>query len=356
MPTLTTLVSFNDTNGSTPLGGLMFDGAGNLFGTTSGGGALGSGGNGTVYEIVKTGDIYANTPTTLVSFKGTNGRMPVGDLIADSAGNLFGVTNTGGLNFGTVFEIAKTDSGYANTPTVLVKFDPKVAAFPHAGLLADSAGNLFGTTGDDTGRATAGTVFEIVKTAAGYASIPTILANFTGPNGIDPMTDLIADSAGNLFGMTFRGGANNSGTVFELVNNGGSYTLTTLVNLDLNTTGNGSFGGLTMDAAGNLFGTTQHGGGVASGFIGKGTVFEIAKTSGGYASTPTILVTFDVNGTSGAAPAAGLLIDAVGNLFGTTNSGGATNNGTVFELVNKGGSYTLTTLVSFKDANGRLPS
>src|SRR3954447_5407720 len=95
-----------------------------------GGGALSSGGNGTVYEIVKTGDIYANTPTTLVSFKGTNGRMPVGDLIADSAGNLFGVTNTGGLNFGTVFEIAKTDSGYANTPTVLVKFDPKVAAFP----------------------------------------------------------------------------------------------------------------------------------------------------------------------------------------------------------------------------------
>ena len=114
--------------------------------------------------------------TTLFSFDGTHGAFPLAGLIADAAGDLFGTTQAGGgaNNDGTVFEIVKTASGYASTPTVLFSFDGTHGASPEAGLIADAAGDLFGTTaaGGANGR---GTVFEIVKTGSGYASTPTVL-------------------------------------------------------------------------------------------------------------------------------------------------------------------------------------
>ena len=114
---LTTLVSFDGTNGEDPIAGLIADANGNLFGTTEGGGAYGLG---TVFEIAKTATGYANTPTTLVGFNGANGANPLGSLIADAKGDLFGTTPGGGANNdGTVFEIVKTGSSYANTPTTL---------------------------------------------------------------------------------------------------------------------------------------------------------------------------------------------------------------------------------------------
>jgi uncharacterized repeat protein (TIGR03803 family) len=149
--------------------------------------------------------------------------------IADASGNLFGTTEAGGANrAGTVFEIAKTATGYARRPTVLVSFCPQPnctdGAEPEAGLLADAAGNLFGTTffGGATGGL--GSVFEIAKTATGYASAPTLLASFCArPNCADgrfPAASLIADAAGNLFGTTGEGGAKNDGTVFEVRGSG----------------------------------------------------------------------------------------------------------------------------------------
>src|SRR6266404_4223628 len=194
------------------------------------------------------GQSRAANLTPLVSFNGTDGARPRAGLLADANGNLFGTTEAGGaLGFGTVFEIAKTAGGYASTPTVLVSFNRTNGALPLAGLIADANGNLFGTTvsGGANGH---GTVFEIAKTAGGYATTPTILVSFNGTNGSFPVAGLIADANGNLFGTTLFGGAN-----------------------------------------------------------GQGTVFEIAKTASGYASTPTILVSFcaQTNCTDGANPPAG---------------------------------------------------
>ena len=394
-PTLTTLVNFNGTNGKTPDAGLIADSAGDLFGTTAAGGPNGDGtvfeipktasgygplmtltsfndpgqgtfavsgltidaaGNlygtipdgganfaGSVFEIAKTGSGYTSTPTTLATFNGTNGRYPYGgSLIPDAAGDLFGTTTAGGANEdGTVFELVNNGGG-SYTLKTLVSFNG--AVYPY-GLIADAAGNLFGTT-NAGGANNDGTVFEIAKTGGSYASTPTTLVSFDGANGANPSGGLILDAAENLFGTTGGGGANNDGTVFELVSNGGgSYTLTTLVSFDL-TNGQSPSGGLIADAAGNLFGTT-----FAGGANGNGTVFEIAKTGDSYASTPTTLVNF--KGSDGNGSEAGLIFDAGGNLFGTTTSGGASNQGTVFELAGAGTALSANPQTSDFNADGK---
>jgi autotransporter passenger strand-loop-strand repeat protein len=213
---LTTLVTFSGLNGSGPTGGLTIDASGDLFGTTTQGGPTYSQqsfsfGGGTVFEIVKTPTGYAGTPFTLVAFSGQNlslGTSPVGPLATDADGNMFGVTN------GEIFEIAKTATGYASSATVLVTFDGIDAGPPNGGLLVDAAGNLFGTAFDS--QENAGIVFEIVKTATGYDSAPTILVSFDQTNGSGPQSGLTVDGAGDLFGTTVGGGANNQGTAFEL--------------------------------------------------------------------------------------------------------------------------------------------
>ena len=179
MPILTTLINFNDTDGVGVTADLLADGAGNLFGTATSGG---TNSNGTVFEIAKVDGTYAGTPTTLVSFNGTNGGSPFGGLIADAAGSLFGTTLDGGTNDdGTVFEIAKVGGTYASTPTTLVSFNGTNGANPFAGLIADAAGNLFGTT-QSGGTNGDGTVFEIANVDGSYASTPTMLVSFNGTN------------------------------------------------------------------------------------------------------------------------------------------------------------------------------
>jgi uncharacterized repeat protein (TIGR03803 family) len=354
--TLTTLVSFNGANGDEPIGGLIADGAGDLFGTTVDGGANeGKGGlnhAGTVFEIVKIPNGYASTPTTLVSFKGTNGGAPFGSLIADAKGDLFGTTVKGGASDdGTVFEIAKTAGGYASTPTTLVSFDGTNGAEPFGSLIADAKGDLFGTTAGDFG-SDDGTVFEIAKTAGGYASTPTTLVSFNRTNGAAPEGGLIADSNADLFGTTTEGGANSDGTVFEIAKTAGGYasTPTTLVSFN-GANGARPVGDLIADSNGDLFGATDSG-----GANDDGTVFEIAKTAGGYASTPTTLVSF--NGMNGTEPSGDLIADSNGDLFGTATGGGANGDGTVFEIAKTAGGYSSTpiTLVTFNGTNGNVPS
>ena len=170
-----------------------------------------------MFEIAKTATGYAGAPTTLVSFNFVNGSIPMGGLIADSNGNLFGTTFGGGANGdGTVFEIVKTPTGYAATPTTLVSFNDTNGPLPDGSLIADSNGDLFGTT-QSRGSPNDGTVFEIAKTATGYAGAPTTLVSFNFANGAFADGSLMADSNGDLFGTTFSGGANGDGTVFEIV-------------------------------------------------------------------------------------------------------------------------------------------
>jgi autotransporter passenger strand-loop-strand repeat protein len=321
----TALFSFNYNQGAGPAGTVIMDAAGNLFGTTTGAGANGGG---TAWEIAKTSTGYANTPTVLVNLAYSSGAVPHSGLVMDSAGNLFGTTSSGINNNGTVFEIAKTATGYATTATVLATFTSTSGGAPWGGVLVDAAGNLFGTTSGDGGTHNYGTVFEIAKTASGYASTPTTLATFNQTNGSYPSANLIMDAAGNLFGTTAGGGSITpfGGTVFEIVKTAAGYASapTTLVSFG-GTSGNDPEAGLLMDNAGNLYGTT------AAGGTNSGTVFEVAKTATGYASTPTTLV--DFIGSNGSSPFGSLIMDSSGTIYGTTAGGGATNGGTIFQLV-----------------------
>jgi uncharacterized repeat protein (TIGR03803 family) len=348
-PKLTTLVSFTGADGTNPSASLFADAAGDLFGTTTSGGADN---DGNVFEIAKTRHGYASTPTTLVDFDFTDGRYPAGSLIADAAGDLFGTTLYGGADSGgTVFEIARTKHGYASAPTTLVSFDGSDGEYPSGSLIADAAGDLFGTTSAGGGNGD-GTVFEIAKTKGGYATTPTTLVSFTGSNGAGPGGSLIADAAGDLFGTTYQGGAHGHGTVFEIAKTQSGYASspTTLVSFT-GADGAEPLASLIADAAGDLFGTTFEG-----GADNDGTVFEISKTQSGYASAPTTLVSF--TGADGAMPAGSLIADAAGDLFGTTEEGGADNDGTVFEIPKTKGGYatTPTTLVSFTNADGANPT
>ena len=318
--TFSTLATFNNQTGigDNPFGGLYRDAGGNLYGTTAYGGGTAFDGN--VFKLTKSGSSY--TLSTLAVFTGGNGSSPDGTLIADSSGNLYGITGGGGTTgYGTVFELVKA-SGYA--VKTLTNFSAATGGNPFAGVIADSSGNLFGTTNSSGGTNTYGTVYELVKGGTGYTE--TTLVSFTIGNGANPYAGLISDSLGNLYGTTYDGGSTNRGTVFELVKASG-YALTTLATFN-NATGDYPDGGLIMDANGDLFGTTGAGGGAAN----DGTVFELVKGSSGY--TLYTLATF--TGTNGATPYDSLVADPQGNLFGTTTAGGTGGFGTVFEVTNSG--------------------
>jgi uncharacterized repeat protein (TIGR03803 family) len=290
---------------------------------------------------------------TLVSFNGPNGEYP-GGLTADANRDLFGTTDGGGANgYGTVFEIANSGAVaapvYASAPTTLVSFNNSDGAGPVAGLIADANGDLFGMTVDG-GANGYGTVFEIKNTgtvaAPVYASAPTTLVSFNNSDGANPIAGLTADANGDLFGTTEYGGPAAAwqsemgyGTVFEIQNTGTVaapvYANTPAVLASFNgSNGAYSHAGLTADANGDLFGTTQSG-----GANNDGTVFEIKNTGTVaapiYASAPTTLVNF--YGFNGQTPLAGLIADANSDLFGTTESGtGGSGYGTVFEIKNTG--------------------
>ena len=282
--------------------------------------------------------------TTLSSFNGADGNNPGAGLIADSNGNLFGTTVKGGsAGDGTVFEIKNTGTVaapvYASAPTTLVSFNGSNGANPYAGLIADANGDLFGTTYEG-GAGGAGTVFEIKNTgtvaAPAYASAPTTLVSFDSSNGAEPFAGLIADANGNLLGTTKFGGANNYGTVFEIKNTGTVAEPTYASAPTTLVTFDGSNG--QYPVAGLIADANGNLFGTTYGGIGNGTVFEIKNTGSAsapvYASAPTTLVSF--YGSTGQNPLAGLIADANGNLFGTTYQAGVNNYGTVFEIQNTG--------------------
>ena len=166
-----------------------------------------------MFEVVKTASGY-DAPVTIASFDGTDGASLYGSLIADAAGDLFGTTAQGGANgYGTVFELVKGVSGFG-APVTLASFTGDNGAYPYGSLTIDAAGDLFGTTGTG-GVSGYGTVFELVKGASGYGA-PVTLTTFTGANGAYPYNSLITDAAGDLYGTTVEGGANGYGAVFEL--------------------------------------------------------------------------------------------------------------------------------------------
>jgi uncharacterized repeat protein (TIGR03803 family) len=210
----------------------------------------------------------------------TDGSSPEYGLVIDAAGNLYGTTPSGGIHdYGTVFELSPTVGG-GWTETVLHNFNQNGTdgALPSAALIFDAAGNLYGTTSAG-GLYYDGTVFELSPTVGGGWT-ETVLHNFNqnGTDGVSPSGGLIFDAAGNLYGTTFAGGLYLDGTVFELSPaGGGAWTETVLYTFcSQNDCRDGSFpaAGLIFDAAGNLYGTTQGSGSMSNLYYGE-TVFEL---------------------------------------------------------------------------------
>jgi uncharacterized repeat protein (TIGR03803 family) len=326
--TFTTLASFNGTKGASPSYAPLVQGLnGNLYGTTSSGGANGYG---TIFQITTGG-----TLTTLHSFNNTDGAYPCAGLIQATNGNLYGTTYSGGANgYGTVFDITA-----AGTLTTLHNFDLTDGAYPCAQLVQMLAGDFYGTTlqGGANGY---GTIFTI------NARTLTTVHSFSLSDGASPYTlvfpypGLMPVTYGDLYGITSGGGANGDGTVFKIT---AGNAVSTKHSFDM-TDGLSPYASLVQGTTGNFFGTTEYGGS-GSCVNGCGTVFQ---------STPLGAVTtlHSFNVTDGQNPQAGLVQATDGNFYGTTYSGGANGYGTVFEITIGG---TLTTLYNFDVTDGEYP-
>jgi uncharacterized repeat protein (TIGR03803 family) len=293
-------------------------------------------------------------------FSGKNApAKPLGTLIFDAAGNLYGTTELGGTHEnGIVFQLAPDGNG-GWVQHVLYNFCSRAnctdGGLPTAGLVFDTSGNLYGTTYGGGSAKQAGVIFRLSPGPGGnwtekvlYAFCPS--RNCTG--GSNPFAPLILDSAGNLYGTAFTGGVANRGAAFELVM-GANDTWTEKVLYSFCTLSNCSDGanpaaGLVFDPSGNLYGTTLQGGGI--GPKGDGAVFELTPGQNG-SWTEQVIFSFD--NLDGGAPAAGLIFDAKGNLYGTAQVGGHRQDGLVFELsLGAGGAWTESVLHFFHPPNG----
>lgn len=317
--TVKVLYAFKSGNdGELPYGGVLRDNGGNLYGTTEAGGGSGCDGYGcgTVFRVASDG-----TETVLYSFKGIPDAFgPTSGLAADAAGNFYGTSGGGPRNCGTVFRLAADGS-----ETVLHSFSCAAdGADPFGGVILDSAGNLYGmtTTGGNTrlcGGAGCGVVYELSPDGT-----ETVLHTFSNDkDGGQPDGNLIEDAAGNLYGMTTSGGRQGFGVVFKLAPD---RTETVLHSFRRGLDGQNPEAGLTMDSAGNLYGTTAFGG-LSCGFFTCGTVFRIARDG-----TEKILYRF-TGGDDGCGPGwADTLLVTKGALIGTTSGCGASGDGTIFSM------------------------
>ena len=318
--------------GINPYAGVVLDGKGNLYGTTSNDGAFTCG---TVFRLNAAGK-----EKVLYSFTGIggDGAFPwYGSLVRDSSGNLYGTTTSGGIydqfclfGCGTVFKVDASGK-----ETVLYRFTGTGGDSyePWAGLVRDSTGNLYGMT--PFGGPGWGMVFKVDPTGK-----ETILYGFTGStDGGNPLGGLVRDAKGNLYGTTSYGGSSFAGNVFKLDPTG---TETVLYSFTGSTDGNSPSGGLIRDSAGNLYGTTFLG-----GAAGYGTVFKV-NTQG----QETVLYSF-TGGADGLNPSYGNLVrDSAGNLYGTTPQGGSSDFGVVFKIDTTGKE---TVLHSFSGSDGKIP-
>lgn len=368
-------------DGAQPHQGLIFDQAGNLYGTTFYGGIYGAG---TVYSLSPNGD-GTWKQTVLYSFTGgaDGGYVDWGKLAFDAAGNLYGVSVFAGqYGEGTVFKLAPNPDGtwtesvlhqftggedgamprtvplfdaagnlygsaayggaygcgtiYKMTPgpgnewaySVIHHFDDDPACSPWVGLMPDTSGNLYGTTRNTPGGCTdppqeCGTVFELTPLLDGTWAFK-VIHQFSGDDGSDPsVSGLIFDEVGNLYGLTQEGGRYSAGVFFRLAPGAdGSWAYQVLHDFDGPRDGGNPIGQMVSDASGNLYGAAN------LGSYGYGTVFKLTPKSDG---SWRFSLLHDFTGSDGVYPL-GLVRDSAGHLFGTTNMGGTYGNGVVYEL------------------------
>lgn len=303
----------NCADGQFPLATVVADSFGNLYGTTSSGGAYS---HGEVYKVTSTG-----SESVLYSFCAqqncTDGGYPVSNLTLDKAGNLYGTTEYGGAsNLGAVFKLEPN-----GTETVLYSFQKAPDGnYPVTGVVMGKTGNLYGTT-EQGGSNAVGTVFKLSPSGS-----ETILHSFSGkPDGASPQADLLM-KAGSLYGTTYSGGAYNGGTVFKVTKTGVETVLYSFCAQQNCSDGENPRSNLVTDRSGNLYGTTFNGGANASY---AGTVF--ALNSGG---DETVLYSFcaqqDCN--DGYNPEGRIARDKSGNLYGSTSIGSPYHWGNTFKI------------------------
>jgi uncharacterized repeat protein (TIGR03803 family) len=344
-------------DGNVPKSNLVFDKAGNLYGTTEGGGSstadLCPGGCGTIFRLSPNQDgswtnaILYSFCTKYINNLCQDGAYPQAGLIFDAHGNLYGTTVNGGAvacpqghGCGTVFELSPQGGSW--TETVLYSFCEDLlnnncldGALPLGQLTQDASGNLYGTT-DDGGANDYGTVFELTHGTSGWTE--TVLYSFCAigefcSDGAEPHGGVTFDKADNLYGTTEFGGTNNvhgTGVVFKLSPGANGWTETVLHSFHQGGDGGAPLGGVSFDTLGNLYGTSSGG-----GSDNAGGLFRILAKNGKIGS-------FFFNGANGSEPHAGLLVDSKhAVLYGTTSQGGTANGGTVFEATAAGGESVL---------------
>jgi uncharacterized repeat protein (TIGR03803 family) len=281
---------------------VTLDAAGNLYGTTP---EAGANNGGVVYKVDTAGNETVLHTFAAPGSNGDDGATPVAGVTLDSAGNLYGTSENGGGPGGTGI-VYKLDA--SGTETILYSFADGQSGRPTTGVILDPAGNLYGTTSAPA------SAYKL-DSAGTY----TVLHDF--PDGSVP-SGLTRDSAGNLYGTTEFGGACNQpqgcGVIFKLDTEGHYQVLYAFPG---GPNGRNPLGGVTLDPTGNLYGTAQSG-----GAMNFGVVFKL-DTSGNY----TVLYTFE-GAPDGISPWAGVTLDPAGNIYGTTYAGGKQKSGVVFKL------------------------
>jgi uncharacterized repeat protein (TIGR03803 family) len=303
-------------DGIVPEGPLVFDSKGNLYGTATAGGTNFAG---VVFELTPaSGGTW--TETTLYSFtNGSDGRDPFAGVVFDSAGNLYGGASGGTSGFGLIFELVKGTNGTWTQKTLYNFSGGNDGASPTGTLIFDHAGNIYGVA-QTAGAHDYGAIFELSPSSSGNWTEKVLYSFPGGYGGSYPQGGLLWGSAGQLYGIaTFN--------LFELIpQSSGGWTAKTLHSFTGGKDGADALGALIFDKAGNLYGTTYFGG--AHG----GSVFELSPSSSG-TWTEKILHRFSSNGTDGINPGVAVTLDSAGNLYGTTAQGGSSNGGVVFEVM-----------------------
>ena len=351
--------------GTYPEGRLIFDAKGNLYGTTSSGGHSQSciGGCGVVFQLTPKGVGGWNEKLLhTFNYDGSDGIFPSAGLVFDAAGNLYGTTQGGGLygdgspfTGGTVFELSPSTGG-SWTEKILFNFEGGigngVGDSPSTGVIFDKQGNLYGATNSAGSIVNhglgCGSVYQLAL-SAGETWTATALHTFLeGNDGCDGYA-LTLDAAGNVYGVS-SGGANNRGLVFELISSGGVWSFQILDNFS-SSEGPRAPDSLVFDSHGNLYGASY---GTGSAYK-YGTVFELTPGTGG---TWTQSIAYAFGSLSDGYGPNSLTFDAAGNLYGVTSSGGTYNRGTVFKLTpSSSGVWTKTILHNFASGlDGKSPN
>ncbi len=345
--TYVNLATFTGNNGTNPNPRLVADAAGNLYGTTFYGGYGGAFGPGTVFKL--THHSYGWALTTLYEFHGhADGLQPWGGVVFGPDGALYGETYQGGTyGYGVVYKLQPRASACRTAPcfwqeTVLYNFTGgNDGGDPQGDLAFDSAGNLYGTTLNGGPGQNYGVVYRLTP-SHGMWSESTVHA-FNSADGSHPIDGVVLDAAGNLYGLTDAGGAHSLGGVYEL-----SYGVSGWTETVLHDFAGGSDGtdpaGLTIDGAGNVYGET--GGGGANNY---GTVYQLQAVNGGF----NYSIIYNYNSQSGnPVPVTSLTADSAGNLYGCNVSAGPNVFGVAFKLTPAQGSWNFTLLYNFSEDQG----